>query len=102
MSNYSNNEVQLPGVELAAVMNGTWVNIGTLPFNPVKIIFDNQGLAPVAISVNNAGATTWRTFPAGEALVLDNDLESFSKGTVFYGNGASGTFSISYTYIKPS
>jgi len=99
MSNYNNNQVQLPGAELSAVMDGTKVLIGTLPYNPVKIIFDNQGLAPVAIGTD--AVATWRTFPAGEAIILDNDLEAFPIGTRFYGTGASGTFSISYTYIKP-
>jgi len=90
--------------ELTATMSGTWVEIGTLTSNPVQIIFDNQGLASVAISVNG-GTTTWRTFPAGEALVLDmrgnHGLApnfTMDKGTTFYGNGASGTFSISYLY----
>jgi hypothetical protein len=94
------------GIELAATMTGSWVTIGTLPQNPVQIIFDNQGTAAVAISTNG-GTNTWRTFPAGEALVLDMRGNhgiaanyTFPIGTVFSGNGASGTFSISYTYAK--
>jgi hypothetical protein len=90
--------------ELTGVMNGTWVTIGFLTHNPVQIIFDNQGTVPVAISVDG-GTTTWRTFPGGEALILDMrgnhgiaDNFSFDLGTTFYGNGASGTFSISYIY----
>lgn len=100
MSNYNNNQVQLPGSELAATMTGSPVLIGTLPFNPVKIIFDNQGTAPVAIGTQFVAV--WRTFPAGEAIILDNDLEAFPIGTQFIGTGASGVFSISYTYIKPN
>ena len=46
----------------------------------------------------------WRTFTAGEAVVIDlNDVNAkgpISAGTSFYGNGASGTFSISYLYFK--
>jgi len=99
MSNYNNNEIQLPAEELAEDMDESRVLIGTLLFPPVKIIFDNQGTVPVAIGTDNV--STWRTFPAGEALILDNDLQAFSKGTRFFGTGASGTFSISYTYIKP-
>lgn len=94
------------GVELAAVMTGSWVSIGTLLHQPVQIIFDNQGTASVAISTDG-GVTTWRTFPSGEALVLDMranhgiaDNYTFDIGTTFSGNGASGTFSISYTYAR--
>jgi hypothetical protein len=92
--------------ELAATMTGSVVKIGTLLFNPVLIIFDNQGTAPVAISVNDStGVAVWRTFPAGEAIVLDMRNQhglaaNFTAdiGTTFYGNGLSGTFSISYIY----
>jgi len=90
--------------ELSAVMTGSFVEIGTLLFNPVQIIFDNQGTVAVEISVDG-GTTTWRTFPAGEALVLDmrgnhGIAANFTMdiGTTFHGNGASGTFSISYLY----
>ncbi len=89
--------------ELSAVMTGSFVLIGTLLHNPVQIIFDNQGTAPIAISVD--GINTWRTFPGGEAIILDmranhGIASNFSAdvGTSFYGNGASGTFSISYLY----
>ena len=92
--------------ELIATMTGSFVPIGTLTQSPVIIIFDNQGLAPVEIS-DDGGITTWRTFPAGEALVLDlrgnhgiSPNYTFDVGTTFYGNGASGDFSISYTYAK--
>lgn len=91
--------------ELTATMTGAFTLIGILLFNPVIIIFDNQGTVPVAISTD--GVTTWRTFPAGEALVLDMRGNhgnapnfTFSVGTSFYGDGASGTFSISYVYAK--
>ncbi len=100
----NNNSVQqqLAAPELAGVMTGSQVAIGTLLFTPCKIIFDNQGLVPVAITTNTLGTgNTWRTFPGGEALVLDNDTQVFPVGTIFYGTGASGTFSISYTYIRP-
>jgi len=94
--------------ELSATMSGSFIKIGTLLFAPVQIIFDNQGTASVAISIDG-GATTWRTFPGGEALVLDMRGNhgvapnfTMDKGTTFYGNGASGTFSISYLYAKTS
>lgn len=90
--------------ELSGTMTGSWVNIGTLTQNPVQIIFDNQGSDSVAISIDG-GTTTWRTFPGGEALILDmrgnhGIASNFTMdiGTTFFGNGASGTFSISYLY----
>lgn len=90
--------------ELAATMNGGWVTIGSLVQSPVMILFDNQGTVAVAISIDG-GTTTWRTFPGGEAVVLDlrgnhGIAPNFTidKGTTFSGNGASGRFSISYLY----
>jgi len=90
--------------ELAVAMTGVFILIGVLLYNPVIIIFDNQGTAPVEISTDG-GLTTWRTFPAGEAIVLDLRAAhalapnfTFPQGTAFSGNGASGTFSISYVY----
>ncbi len=90
--------------ELTAVMTGAAVKIGTLIQSPVQIIFDNQGTVAVAISVDG-GTTTWRTFPGGEALVLDmrgnhGIAPNFTMdvGTTFTGTGASGTISISYLY----
>ena len=94
--------------ELASTMTGSFLQIGStgLLYNPVIIIFDNQGSVPVAISVDG-GTTTWRTFPGGEALVLDLRDKlglasnfTFDLGTVFSGNGASGVFSISYVYAR--
>ena len=93
------------GTELAATMNGSLVSIGTIPVAPVVIIFDNQGAAPVAIYVDG-NSSPWRTFPAGEALTIDcranhGIAENFTRtGIQFSGNGASGTFSISYLYAK--
>lgn len=102
----NNSQRALCAPELMGTMTGTPVLIGTLEFNPVIIIFDNQGDVAVEISVDG-GATTWRTFPAGEALVLDMRAAhglaanfTFDKGTSFYGDGASGDFSISYLYAK--
>ncbi len=99
MTNYNNN-YQLPAPELLETMTGSRILIGTLIAPPVKIIFDNMGTVPVEIGTD--AVTTWKTFPAGEALVLDNALEAFPEGTRFYGDGASGDFSIAYTYVKQS
>lgn len=102
----NNSQVAKFATELTNTMTGSFVPIGILLFNPVIIIFDNQGTVPIAISVDG-GTTTWRTFPGGEALILDLRAASgiapnytFDVGTTFYGNGASGVFSISYTYAK--
>jgi hypothetical protein len=87
-------------------MTGSKVLIGSLIASPAIIIFDNQGTVPVAIFVNS-DSTAWRTFPGGEALVLDLRAAhgiaanfTFPQGTSFSGNGASGTFSISYIYAQ--
>lgn len=100
----NNSKIAVCAPELSATMTGSAVTIGSLAHNPVHLIFDNQGTVSVAISVDG-GSTTWRTFPAGEALVLDMranhgiaDNYTFPLGTTFTGTGASGTFSISYTY----
>lgn len=106
----NNSQVCQFGTELSASFSGSAVLIGTLLHNPVQLIFDNQGTAPIAIYVNGtASSNLWRTFPAGEALVLDlraahGLAANFTPalGTQFYGNGASGTFSISYTYAQGS
>lgn len=92
----------LPAPELIAAMTGAPATIGTLLFTPVKLILDNQSTAPVVLSVNvGGGPIQWKTFSAGECLVLDDDLYTFPRGTIFTGNGAaSGNFSISYTYIN--
>lgn len=96
--------------ELAiAVLTGspTYDLIGVLEFNPVIIIFDNQGAG--AVGVSNNGTSTWKTFSAGEALVLDlrtqrglADNYTFRKGMPLYAIGAAGAadFRISYLYAK--
>lgn len=92
--------------ELRQTMTGSPVLIGILEFNPVIIIFDNQSSVPIAISTSEDGEP-WRTFPGGQALVLDLRAASglapnytFDQGTSFYGDGAAGDFSISYIYAK--
>jgi hypothetical protein len=103
MSNYWNNQVMYPAPELIATMTGSNVVIGALLYNPVKLILDNQSTVSIVLSISTNGGATfvqWKTFVAGEAIVLDDDLFSFPMGTVFQGNGASGNFSISYTYLK--
>lgn len=103
MSNYWNNQLMYPAEELIETMTGSNVLIGTLLHNPVKLIFDNQGEDSVVIYISYDGGTTliqWHTFPGGEAIIVDDDLYTLSKGAQFYGNGAAGDFSISYFYLK--
>ena len=90
--------------ELSGAMTGSPVFIGSLLYNPVIIIFDNQGTVDIEISVDG-GNITWKTFSGGEALVLDLRDKiglasnfTFDIGTAFTGTGASGTFRISYIY----
>jgi hypothetical protein len=94
------------GTELTANMSGSPVLIGTLTHNPVMMIFDNQSTNAITISVDDpTGGTVWRTFTAGEALTIDFRSNhgiaanwTPDLGTSFYGNGSSGTFSISYLF----
>lgn len=77
---------------------------GTLTETTPVLIFDNQTSVPVSIS--DDGITTWKTFSAGEALVLDLNTNhdkqatilSWPIGTQFYANSAAGTGSF---YISP-
>ncbi len=103
MSEYIIHQQMLPATELIETMTGSNVLIGTLIQAPVKIIFDNLGTVSVRIFLSYDSGTTlipWKTFAAGSALVLDDDLYTFSRGVRIYGNGASGNFSIAYTYIN--
>jgi len=95
--------LMLPAAELKATMDGNSILIGTLVRTPLKIILNNLSTVEVVISISFDGGTTkisWMTFAAGQALVLDDDLWTFPLGASFYGVGASGEFSVAYTYIK--
>lgn len=104
MSIYILHQQMLPAPELITAMTGSNVLVGTLLHVPVKLILDNQSTTPVVLSIDVGGLgnqVQWKTFSAGEALVLDDDIYTFPSGTSFYGNGAAnGNFSISYTYIN--
>ncbi len=99
----NNSQRAVPAPELITAMTGVNVLIGTLIENPVIIIFDNQSTTSVVLSVN---LVQWKTFTAGEAIVLDLRAAhglaanyTFSIGDSFFGNGAAtGSFSISYIY----
>ncbi len=102
MSVYILHQQMLPAPELITAMTGSNVLIGTLTQTPVKLILDNQSTSSVVVSIDlGGGQVQWKTFAGGEALILDDDLYTFPRGASFYGNGAAtGSFSISYTYIK--
>lgn len=104
MSVYLIHQQMLPAPELITAMTGSSVAIGTLLYPPVKLVFDNQSTTAVVLSISLDGGGSqiqWKTFEGGEALILDDDLYTFPKGAIFYGNGAAnGNFSISYTYIN--
>lgn len=101
----NNSQRAVAAPELIEAMTGANVLIGTLLYNPTIIIFDNQSTTAVVLSINDV---EWKTFPGGEALVLDMRAAhglapnyTFDVGTSFYGNGAAnGSFSISYLYAK--
>jgi hypothetical protein len=94
--------------ELSATMTGSPELIGTLLYNPVILIFDNQSTVEVSISINDdTGSNIWKTFSAGEAVLLDLRCQqgkapnfTVDLGTAFYGIGASGDFKISYVAAK--
>lgn len=103
MSIYILQQQMLPAPELITAMTGSNVLIGTLLHVPLKLILDNQSTSEVVLSIalNGGGQVQWKTFSAGEVLILDDDIYTFPSGTAFYGNGAAdGSFSISYTYIN--
>lgn len=102
MSEFILYQQMLPAPELIAAMTGAPVTVGTLLYTPVKLILDNQSTTSVVLSINvGGGPVQWKTFEGGEALVLDDDLYTFPKGTVFTATGAAnGNFTISYTYIN--
>lgn len=104
----NNSQVGVFGTELLETMTGSAVLIGTLTQSPVILIFDNLSTVAVEIYVNGTSAEhLWKTFPAGEAILLDCRANhgvapnfTFAVGTTFFGNGASGDFSISIIYAQ--
>lgn len=93
----------------ATTFNGTYQNIGSALTNtPVVIIFDNQTDVSVPLSVT--GSSTWKTFSAGECLLLDLRANhgiasnyTIDAGTQFSTNasvGTSGSFRISLIYAR--
>lgn len=103
----NNSQRCLPAAELIQAMTGSNLLIGTLSESPAIIIFDNQSTSSTVLSIDTV---IWKTFTAGEALVLDLRGNhgiapnfTFGVGTSFFGNGAAtGSFSISYVYAQNS
>ena len=86
---------------------GAYDLIGSFLFPPAMVIFDNQGV--VTVEIGNNGTSTWKTFVAGEALVLDLRGQkanasngAFRQGMPLFATGAAGAcdFKISYVYPK--
>jgi len=100
-----NSAIAVPAPELIAAMTGSLALVGVLVANPTIIILDNQSTSSMILYINGV---QWKTFAAGEALVLDLRAAngrasnySFRVGDVFQGNGAAtGNFSISYLYAQ--
>ena len=88
--------------ELDAPFMGSYQTIGDpLTAIPNIIIFDNQSNVSCEISVD--GTNTWKTFAAGEALVVDFATNNLlvAMGTQFYLNASStstGSFFITIIY----
>lgn len=103
----NNSAVAIAAPELANTMTGSFLLLGVFVEAPVIIIFDNQSTTSSGAVSFDGGVTTWKTFTAGEALVLDMRAASglapnytFAKGTPIYVNGTGGIFSVSYVYAQ--
>jgi hypothetical protein len=100
----NNSQYALAAPELIAAVGGI---IGTLLYNPVILILDNQSTTAAVLFIDGV---QFKTFTGGEAIVLDLRAAhalasnySFRIGAVFTTTGAAnGNFSISYTYAKDS
>lgn len=92
---------------IAAPFTGISQNVGTqLTHSPIIAIFDNQSDVSATLSINDV---SWKTFVAGEALVLDLRANHgyaptfvIDADTQFslVGSGGTGQFSISLIYAR--
>jgi len=86
---------------------GSAQNLGSvLAYPALLIVFDNQSTVAVEVVVNG---NVWRTFPAGEALVLDlrgnaahAPTFAVDANTQFQviGTGGAGNFSLAILYAR--
>lgn len=93
----------------AGPFSGAFQTLGTpLAHNPVIMIFDNHSDVSIEVSVD--GINTWKTFSAGEALVLDMRGNGGMAGnftvelnTQFFvrGTAGAGSFRLSILYARP-
>ena len=86
---------------LAGPFSGAYQAVGSpMDSIPNIMILDNQ--STVALIVSFDGANAWKTFAAGQALVLDfaSDQMLVEQGTQVYVNGTGGTgsFYVSLVY----
>ncbi len=107
MSNCDCTQVGWPDEKVSTTpFDATYQTLGSvLIFNPVIMILDNQTNGDVEISFN--GTSTWKTFSAGECLVLDlrtNHGRAYQYtpviGTQIYAKSAApttGRFRVSFT-----
>lgn len=92
---------------VTAPFSGAAQTLGTpLDYPALIAIFDNQSTVAVAVAVNGV---TWKTFSAGEALVLDLRANSgeaptyaIDANTQFFVTGTAGTgsFRLSVNYAR--
>jgi hypothetical protein len=102
MSQVWNNTVMEPAPEQFVNMTGNIVTLGTLSFNPCKLVLDNQATVSAVLYISRGGQgplVQWKTFSPGEAIIIDDDLYTLPVGTIFAVNGASGIFTMSYFYV---
>lgn len=93
---------------VTAPFTGSYQALGSaLTENPVLMIFDNQSDVSVAVSID--GTNAWKTFQAGEGLVLDLRANigiaanyTIDIGTQFYilGTAGTGLFSLAILYAR--
>lgn len=92
---------------VAGPFTGVAQNLGTpVTSSPVLIVMDNQSTVSVQLVVNGA---VWKTFSAGEALVLDLRANAAHAPTFavdantqfqVIGTAGSGIFSLAILYAK--
>ena len=92
---------------VTGAFTGVAQNLGNpLGFNPVIAVFDNQSTVEIAVA---ADGVTWKTFEAGEAMVLDfranngiaaNYTVSLNTQFTVTGTGGTGSFRLSILYAR--